>query len=235
MLRDGPRLTAWVLGVTVVFHLLYVLPWTHELAEHLLAEDSVVEDITAIALFAGAVLGVLLARRAKRAGRPAPVWGFYVLFAAVVFVIGMEEISWGQWIFFWNSPETFKQINSQGETNLHNIGPLQGHSEWFRLAFVLAALAGVWCNGWAAFREIATPRSLMGPFLVILGYVSIDMLDDVFPHVPWIVTTFSTMSEWTEMLIGLAAFAFVVLKREQLERIVSSTNDTEVRTTEAAG
>src|SRR5690242_1041407 len=100
VLRDGPRLTAWVLGVTVAFHLFFVVPWTHELAEKILAEDSVVEDVTAIALFAGAALGVLLALRARRASRPAYVCGFFAAFAVVVFLIGMEEISWGQWIFF---------------------------------------------------------------------------------------------------------------------------------------
>jgi hypothetical protein len=216
VLHNGPKLTAWVLGATLGFHLLYVLPWTHEFGEDILSEDSIVEDITAVALFAAATLGVFLALRARRAGRPARVWGFYALVAAAVFVIGMEEISWGQWIFFWNSPETFKEINSQGETNLHNIGPLQGHSEWFRFAFVAAALVGVVCNSRAALREIATPRSLTGPLIVILTYVSVDLLDDFFPRVPWIVTTFSSMSEWTEMLIALAAFAYVVLKREEL-------------------
>jgi hypothetical protein len=216
LLHDGPRLTAWVLGTTVAFHLFYLLPLTHEVAEKILAEDSVVEDITAIALFAAAFLGLFLAVRARRLGRPMLVWGFYAAVALVVFLIGMEEISWGQWVFFWRSPEVFKEINAQGETNLHNIGPLQGHSEWFRVAFVVAALGGVMCNGVAALREIATHRSLTGPLLVILGYESIDILDDFFPRVPWIVTTFSSMSEWTEMLIGLAALAYVLLKREQL-------------------
>src|SRR6476469_9972095 len=88
LLRDGPRLTAWVLGVTAAFHLLYVLPPTHELAE-----DILVEDITAVALFAAAFLGLFLALRARRLGRPIFVWGFYALVALVVFLIGMEEIS----------------------------------------------------------------------------------------------------------------------------------------------
>ena len=48
-----------------------------------------------------------------------------------------------------------------------------------------------------------------------LAYVLIDLVDDVFPSMPWLVTTFSSMSEWDEMLIGLACLAFVVLKREQ--------------------
>ena len=45
------------------------------------------------------------------------------------------------------------------------------------------------------------------------------MLDDFFPRVPWIITTFSSMSEWTEMLIGLTCLAYVVLKREQYPRL----------------
>ena len=165
------------------------------------------------------VLGALMAVRARKVGRPMLVWGFYAAVAVVVFLIGMEEISWGQWIFFWRTPEAVKEINSQGETNLHNIGPLQGHSEWFRFAFVVAAVFGVWLNRLPRFREIATPRSLAGPLLLILGYVSVDMLDDFFPHVPWIITTFSSMSEWTEMLIGLTCMAYVLLKREQYPRL----------------
>jgi hypothetical protein len=221
LLHDGPRLTAWVLGVTAAFHLIYVLPPTHELAEKILAEDSIVEDITAVALFAAAFLGLFLALRARKLGRPVFVWGFYALVALVVFLIGMEEISWGQWIFFWRSPEVFKEINSQGETNLHNIGPLQGHSEWFRFAFVAAALGGVFCNRFSALREIATPRSLTGPLVAIFAYVTVDMLDDFFPRVPWIITTFSSMSEWTEMLIGLAALAYVLLKREAYQGLTA--------------
>ena len=36
----------------------------------------------------------------------------------------LEEISWGQHLFFWNSPEFFLEFNSQKETNFHNISNL---------------------------------------------------------------------------------------------------------------
>jgi hypothetical protein len=213
-LRNGRSLTEWVLGTTVAFHLLYLVPLTHELAEDLLDEDRAVEIVTAVALLLAAGLGVVLAFRARRAGRPFLVWGFYLAFAALVFVIGMEEISWGQWIFFWNTPEAVKEINGQGETNLHNIGGLQGKSEWFRFGFVMAALVGVLCSRRTAFREIATPSSLIGPLFVVFGYVLVDIVDDLFAGVPWIITTFSSMSEWVEMLIGLIALAYVLIKRD---------------------
>jgi hypothetical protein len=221
-LRNGRTLTAWFLGSTLAFHLLYVVPLTHELAEELLEEDNVVEIITAVALLLAAAVGVVLAVRARRAGRPALVWGFSLAFAALVFVIGMEEISWGQWIFFWQTPETLKEINGQGETNLHNIGGLQGKSELFRFGFVAAALVGVFCSRRPAFREIATPSSLIGPLLVVLGYVVVDLVDDLFVNVPWIITTFSSMSEWVEMLIGLIALAYVLIKRDDLTRATAT-------------
>lgn len=36
-----------------------------------------------------------------------------------IYIVG-EEISWGQWIFFWETPESWMALNDQGETNLHN-------------------------------------------------------------------------------------------------------------------
>ncbi len=41
--------------------------------------------------------------------------GFFCLF------ICMEEISWGQRIFTWGTPDWVSRINSQNETNLHNM------------------------------------------------------------------------------------------------------------------
>jgi len=37
------------------------------------------------------------------------------------FLFGMEEISWGQRLFGWNTPGTLSTINYQNETTIHNI------------------------------------------------------------------------------------------------------------------
>ena len=42
---------------------------------------------------------------------------------ALTYYLG-EEISWGQHFFKWNSPIIFQEINTQKETNLHNISNL---------------------------------------------------------------------------------------------------------------
>lgn len=45
---------------------------------------------------------------------------FLGLAIASFFVAG-EELSWGQWIFHWGTPDMLTEINRQQETNLHNI------------------------------------------------------------------------------------------------------------------
>lgn len=40
--------------------------------------------------------------------------------AAGCFYIAGEEISWGQWVFGWVTPEFWAGVNDQHETNLHN-------------------------------------------------------------------------------------------------------------------
>ena len=53
----------------------------------------------------------------------------YYILSGFSFVIGMEEMSWGQMIFNWKTPSQLALINDQGETNLHNIGLISDHSD----------------------------------------------------------------------------------------------------------
>ena len=126
LLTNGPLLTAVVVTTTLGFHALYVLPQTRRLAQWLMQEDLVVEDITFVALFAASVLSVLLARRTHRDRQSALATWFFVALAAGLLVVAMEEISWGQWLFFFKTPGSWKAINRQGETNLHNLDGLWG-------------------------------------------------------------------------------------------------------------
>ncbi len=46
---------------------------------------------------------------------------YYLLLAIILFVCFGEEISWGQRIWDWETPEALKKINAQQETNVHNL------------------------------------------------------------------------------------------------------------------
>lgn len=47
---------------------------------------------------------------------------FYLLLAIVFFLGAGEEISWGQRIFNFSTPEVLEEVNVQKEFNIHNIG-----------------------------------------------------------------------------------------------------------------
>lgn len=215
ILRDGPLLTVTVVLATVAMHLLYVVPGTRRAAEWLMHENHPVEDVTTVALLVASVLGVRLALRHRRAGAPPLEWIVWLVMAAACFVVGMEEISWGQWIFHWGTPEAVREVNRQGETNLHNLAGLWGKSDWMRLAFVVGGFAGLFADRVPRLRRLATPRVLTGTFALLLVYVLIDAGNDLV-SVPWFLMTFNPLSEWVEMLIGLATLAYVVIKRVEM-------------------
>ena len=116
-------------------------------------EDGVFESMTAILLFLAAILFFRSTRMAGRKGQAIPIrlllgsLGLFCLFFC------MEEISWGQRILGWETPEWAKNINSQQETNLHNLVNKVGEEDFqlrylqviFDLTFslMLLALAGL--------------------------------------------------------------------------------------------
>ena len=85
--------------------------------ENFLGENSVVEWLTALFLLFSAYVA-LVAGLSKES--PFPKW-VLLAFASIFFIGCMEELSWGQMIFFWDTPASFRPLNSQGETTLHNI------------------------------------------------------------------------------------------------------------------
>ena len=56
-----------------------------------------------------------------------------------LFLLAMEEMSWGQMIFNWTSPEVMDQHNMQQETNFHNLSFLHYHT-WTIAACVFTLL-----------------------------------------------------------------------------------------------
>lgn len=80
-------------------------------------EDGYIEYFTAFTLLATSVLCFY---RASSLINKLPRLFFY--FAATIFFLGFgEEISWGQRIIGFSTPEDLKQINAQKEFNFHNI------------------------------------------------------------------------------------------------------------------
>lgn len=83
------------------------------------SERGLVEMATALAFLAASCLGWRLLVKTRGV---VPVWSsaFYCLFALAGLFVALEEVSYGQKLFHWNSPDWFADNNSKRETNLHN-------------------------------------------------------------------------------------------------------------------
>lgn len=102
-------------------------------------ERGAVELLTPLGLIPGVIAGVFLLRLLHRLPhRKLQVWVVMVALGTLYFA--GEELSWGQWIWSWNTPDFWSAFNDQDETNLHNT------SSWLdqkpRLVLELWALAG---------------------------------------------------------------------------------------------
>ena len=88
--------------------------------------ESGVTETTTVALLLLALLGGLYVTRwAWRQGeRSLALW--FGLFALGCLYFGGEEASWGQHWFGWATPESWRALNNQAETNLHNSNALAG-------------------------------------------------------------------------------------------------------------
>lgn len=107
------------------------------------AEDYIVEDLSALGLFAG--FGLMLIVFAleflsrKQVRYKGIVLGIAGFMALVLFVSGMEEVSWFQRTFHYATP-TFLSSNTQHEANLHNLDSKTSEQIYYVGSFVLLIL-----------------------------------------------------------------------------------------------
>ena len=76
-------------------------------------EDSLFEWLTTLCYLSASIFLFATYRKQKSI--------FYLLLAAVLFFGAGEEISWGQRLVGFNTPETLTKVNVQGEFNIHNL------------------------------------------------------------------------------------------------------------------
>ena len=83
------------------------------------------------------------------------LWWAVVMFTVTCLFIAGEECSWGQWIFYWETPEYWGRLNRQNETNLHNTSYFLNH--FLRNLLKIAVIVG-------GIVLPLLPMRLRGPF-----------------------------------------------------------------------
>jgi hypothetical protein len=106
-----------IVALGAVYLLCYFSPVTYV---RLVTEDQWGEYGTAVSFGVGGVLLLLLTLKAGPFSRKL-LWS---LAGICALLIAVEEINWGRRIFHFRIPDLFKQYNTQGEFNFHNIGLL---------------------------------------------------------------------------------------------------------------
>jgi len=104
-------------------------------------EDSIVEWLQFIFIAISSVVSFLLHLHWKRKNKILSI--IFFILALGLFLVAGEEISWGQRIFNFQTPDEYKKLNTQGETTLHNYGPVFG---LVYRAYMLIGLLGT--TGW---------------------------------------------------------------------------------------
>lgn len=131
-----------------------------------------------------------------------------------------EEVSWGQHIWNWSTPEYWEEINDQGETNLHNI------SSWLdqkpRLVLEVGVLVGgiimplllKYKPGFlpARFNIIYPPAQLMVMAVLALTVAVLDKVDEALDD----TIIFERASEVEELYMFYFVLLYLVILRSRL-------------------
>jgi hypothetical protein len=122
-MRYPPQTLVLILFFLTGLTLLSLAFLNKELTKALIKEDGVIEYTQALLFLAGAIFWIyslsIVLKLNKTKKRMAI---FYVLFLGLFLFFFFEEISWGQRIFGFSTPESLKDVNMQDETTIHNIG-----------------------------------------------------------------------------------------------------------------
>lgn len=187
----------------------------------LYAKEGVIDLGHTLGFLLAAALLWLAAWRHARSGRGLPDSGPIALGAALAgaaaFIVGMEEISWGQTYLAWQSPEFFMTYNDQQETNAHNF--LNGYLTPIYYAMGAAILLGTvaayvlddrFGERWPWLRALCPPRALL--------WVAI-----WFPLGAEIFIFSSTETFETLMTIYALGYAVAILRRSRAAGAIPRT------------
>lgn len=187
-------LTAGCFGLAV--STVFLLSKRPKLFDALSAEDGLVEYVSAGALLVGAIVFVVLSIGLfRRHALPAAITS--AVFAVVLFVIGMEEISWMQRILGFESGDFLAEKNLQGEFNLHNINTgaseklfyFGGFLSLIVVPYFQAPLTAFFTRiGQQQLGALVPPRWVLLPSSIMVGYVGTSVTKDPTAAIAVIVT-----------------------------------------------
>ena len=144
----------------------------------------------------------------------------------ILYLLGLtyyffEEISWGQHLFFWVTPDFFSKLNSQNETNLHNMSNLLNELPrtllllFCSLSFLFAKLINSRSKYLSLFL-FPNSKLIYISFLILI-FVLPDLILDILDIKPFFLVWEIDKHPWNFSidLIQLLSFNFIRLSELQ--------------------
>jgi hypothetical protein len=187
-------------------------------------EDGPAESAQAIFYVASSLLAAVIAARL----RSLSYWRLgllYALFALIIAIFAMEEISWGQRLLGFGTPEYFVRNNMQGEVNLHNLDSIGFDGEF---GFVVNAAIAITVLYISFAWLVASPRISLDPLLAHYvfpswhfgGYFLLPILWSAGAGGPaWMSATLPHEQEFAELLYATGCLLFMILGIRRLKLV----------------
>jgi len=204
-----------LLAVPVILPLVTIAAalWNRPLFNMITGEDAVGEWLQVIAWVGAIVFTARLVMRLSQRRDFLFVALYGTLLVAMIFIV-LEEVSYGQRIFGFATPEELLAINRQGESNVHNINGVQTMFSW--AMFIVGAYGTMlpllairqWggYSRWPLFVQRLVPHWVLLPhFLLLLVWRT---YRNLFEPVQEFYFTISRFGEVTELVLALAFLTF---------------------------
>jgi len=135
---------------------------------------------------------------------------FFSALGLLLLLMGMEELSWGQWLFGWRTSASWSAVNVAKETNLHNLlsyeafGPIYLAGSFGLLLIVAAALLPAVPHHWGMAVYLLPSPVWLAPaaFMFLLNLTC--FLYNIFP----------VGNELEELMTGGLLVFYAVEKKE---------------------
>ena len=187
-------------------------------------ELGIIELATPIMLVPAIISGfVIFINREKLVAKQLGNWILLITIVCIYFA--GEEISWGQQLVGWETPEWIKKVNSQNETNLHNM------SSWFdqkpRLLLEISVLiGGIFLPLKRKFQGVRLPRTSwqywLSPTIVCLPAAIIAILSRLPDRIEVLSELSNTIvhircSEVQELYFAMFLMIYLLSIRKRLD------------------
>ncbi|MEZ4736758.1 MAG: hypothetical protein R3E79_57490 [Caldilineaceae bacterium] len=182
----------------------------------LTGEDGFAENLQIFFSALTFICALMLIRRYQQAGKHLIVVLYVILCFGLLFLIG-EEISWGQRIFGWQTTGVLAEINTQHETNLHNIVGAKTAFKWVQLLIgAYGTLLPLMFGRWQGNSRVKELFAAIIPDYTLIPYFASMFIWKLYRNLlPAPANWEFALAEYNEMLelvLAMGIFLFMIFQ-----------------------